>query len=321
MNVKVDKMKDRNSDIFIKALKDNNINLIKMIPKGEFHNHSALGINRRLLKSVGIKIPKICRIDNIEEMNKFSKKYISKLTQQEDGFKMLIEGTVFSAIDDGVAVLETSIDYRFFKFYDDDINRGLLFLKELKNKYKNKISLRYDIGLSRKNYDIRFEESIQKLIDSNLFSGMDIYGEEKYNDLSKFKSIYEYGRQKKLKLKAHVGEFGTAEDIIKTIEYLNLNVVQHGISIINSYDAVRYVKDKNIIFNICPTSNILLKRIENIKEHPIKKMYDVGLKMSINTDDLLLFDSTLSNEYLTLFNNNVLSAEELDKIRVESLIY
>lgn len=313
-------MKDNNSKIFIEALEKNNVNLIKKIPKAEFHNHSALGCDREMLKKYGINIPKCEKINSIEEMNIFSKKYVSKFTKTEEGFKFLIENTIVSAINDGIVVLETSIDFRFFKFYDN-IESGLLFLKELIQKYQGKISIRYDIGLSRKNYNIQFEKLIIELINSKMFSGVDIYGDETYNDLQKFKKIYKYAKTRGMKLKAHVGEFGDAKSIINTIKYLDLNVVQHGINIVYSKEDMLFVKERDIVFNVCPTSNIVLKRANNFNEHPIRIMYDMGLKITINTDDLLIFNSTLSDEYLKLYKNKVFDAKELNEIRIKSLDY
>jgi len=48
-------------------------------------------------------------------------------------------------------------------------------------------------------------------------------------------------------------------------------------------------------------------------------MVDFGLKVTIGTDNILLFGSDINDEYLKLYNNNVLSAEQLDKIRLLSL--
>ena len=124
-----------------------------------------------------------------------------------------------------------------------------------------------------------------------------------------------------MKLKAHVGEFGDAKDIINTIKYLDLNVVQHGINIVYSKEDMIYAKEKGIVFNICPTSNIVLKRAKSFSKHPIRLMYDMGLKITINTDDLLIFNSTLSNEYLKLYNSKVFTVKELNEIIIESLNY
>lgn len=314
-------MIDDSSNVFIGALEKNDINLMKKIPKAEFHNHSALGCDRKLLKKYGVYIPKFEEINSIEEMDIFSKKYVSKFTKTEEGFKFLIENTVISAINDGIVILETSIDFRFFKFYNNNIEQGLIFLEILRNKYQDRISLKYDIGLSRKSYNMQFEKLIIELIDSGMFSGIDIYGDEAYNDLSKFKNIYKYAKKMGMKLKAHVGEFGDTKDIINTIKYLNLNVVQHGINITYSKEDMIYAKERDIVFNVCPTSNVVLKRVESFNKHPIKLMYDMGLKVTINTDDLLLFNSTLSNEYLKLYNSKIFNAKELDEIRIKSLNY
>ena len=79
---------------------------------------------------------------------------------------------------------------------------------------------------------------------------------------------------------------------------------------------MKLAKDKNITFNICPSSNIVLGYVDNIENHPIKEMSRYGLNVTIATDDLLYFDSDINDEYLKLFNNKVLTAEELDKIRM-----
>ena len=131
-------MKEIKSNLFKEALKNNEIELMKKVPKAEFHNHSALGSDRKLLEIIGVKVPKLKKIHSIEEMRDFSKKYLSSLTQVESGYKSLIENTIISAIEDGIIILETSIDYRFFKFYENNLENGLDFLKNLKNKYRDR---------------------------------------------------------------------------------------------------------------------------------------------------------------------------------------
>ena len=81
-------MKDKYSELFINALKNNDIELLKTIPKGEYHNHSALGSSRENLKKVGIEIKEKLNINSIEQMNKFSKKYVSCLTKIEESVSL-----------------------------------------------------------------------------------------------------------------------------------------------------------------------------------------------------------------------------------------
>jgi adenosine deaminase len=67
--------------------------------------------------------------------------------------------------------------------------------------------------------------------------------------------------------------------------------------------------------NICPTSNVKLGRVSSMREHPIRVLFDAGVKVTVNTDDPLLFGCTLSEEFLALFEAGVLTARELDLIR------
>lgn len=55
------------------------------------------------------------------------------------------------------------------------------------------------------------------------------------------------------------------------------------------------------------------------KDHPIKILYENGVKVTINTDDLLIFDSSIENEYLLLYRAGALSAGQLDEIRKNGL--
>lgn len=131
--------------------------------------------------------------------------------------------------------------------------------------------------------------------------------------------IYKKAKENGLRLKAHIGEWGTAEDVRKGIELLSLDEVQHGIAAVDSDEIINYLIGRKITLNITPTSNFLLGRIADMKQHPIGKLFRAGVNVTVNSDDVLMFDSDVSKEYLTLYNNGVLTADELNQIRVNSL--
>lgn len=86
-----------------------------------------------------------------------------------------------------------------------------------------------------------------------------------------------------------------------------------------SYEVVNYLINQNITLNITPTSNLLLGRVVDMKQHPIGKLFRAGVNVTINSDDILMFGSDVSKEYLSLYHNNVLTPNELNQIRVNSL--
>ena len=102
-------------------------------------------------------------------------------------------------------------------------------------------------------------------------------------------------------------------------EELELHEVQHGISAIHDESVVRFLADHHIRLNITPSSNILLGRIPGMSGHPIGRLYRSGVDVTINSDDILIFDSDVSKEYLRLYESGCLSAEELDSIRQNGL--
>ena len=95
--------------------------------------------------------------------------------------------------------------------------------------------------------------------------------------------------------------------------------VQHGIAAADDESVIRFLADHKIRLNITPTSNILLGRVADMSMHPIGKLYRSGVDVTINSDDVLIFDSDVSKEYLRLYESQCLTAEELDNIRKNGL--
>ena len=151
------------------------------------------------------------------------------------------------------------------------------------------------------------------------FYSIDLYGDELAQPIENFVPIYKKAKENGLRLKAHIGEWGTAEDVRKGIELLSLDEVQHGIAAADSDEVINYLINHNINLNITPTSNFLLGRVADMKQHPIGKLFRAGVNVTINSDDILMFGSEVSKEYLALYNNDVLTPCELNQIRVNSL--
>ena len=137
--------------------------------------------------------------------------------------------------------------------------------------------------------------------------------------IENFKSIYRRAKAEGLRLKAHVGEWGTADDVRRAVECLELDEVQHGIAAAEDPSVVRFLVDHHIRLNITPSSNYLLGRVEDLKTHPIAELYRSGVDVTINSDDVLIFDSDVSKEYLRLYQCGCLNVKELDDIRKNGL--
>ena len=82
---------------------------------------------------------------------------------------------------------------------------------------------------------------------------------------------------------------------------------------------MRWLADRGTVLNICPTSNVMLSGVADMSAHPISALYDHGVLVTINTDDLMIFGQSVSEEFLNLHRAGVLSPGELDDIRQSGL--
>ena len=162
-------------------------------------------------------------------------------------------------------------------------------------------------------------EEVERILSKKWFCSLDLCGDENGDSVRVFEGLYRMARSKGLVLKAHVGEFGTADDVWEAVEVLGLDEIHHGIASVKSPQLLHWLADHGICLNICPASNIKLGLVGAYESHPIRKIYDSGVNITINTDDLLIFDVSVSQEYLHLYNKGVFTAKELDEVRLFGL--
>lgn len=309
-----------NSQNFKRYLKENDLKGLKTIKKAELHNHCGLGMKFDNIHSYTkgkIKRPSK-EMKGIKGLDDFIfNEYMNHIKTKED-FLWTIEATIKDAIDDNIVILEASVDCHDILRFENDKD-FFDCIGSLVDKYKDKIDFRPEIGIAKSISDENLEKLIPKIIDSKVFKSIDLYGDEEIVGFDRYKTYYDYAKKNGLKLKVHAGEFLGAENVKEAIETLNIDELQHGFRAVESDYLLGMIKERNIRLNICPTSNIYLGAVDDIKNHPVRKIYDKGINISINTDDLIVFDSTVSEEYLVLYNNNIFNEEELDKIRINSL--
>lgn len=307
---------------FIEALKNKDIKMIQQVPKADLHNHFVLGGSRNYLKKrttydiAPLKTP----IYSMDEMHIWNNKNIGEYFNSRKMRELLIEATFMQALEDGVTLLEIGEDVWALKaFFDNDIESLIDTFHSLHQKIAPHIKLRLQIGMSRHCSVEYLSKCLEYFWGREEFYSIDLYGDELAQPIENFIPIYQKAKEHGLRLKAHIGEWGTAKDVVQGVKLLSLDEVQHGIAAVESEETISYLLEHGIRLNITPTSNVLLGRVKTIKEHPIAKLYRQGVDVTINSDDILMFDSDVSKEYLRLYENEVLTAEELNQIRINGL--
>lgn len=298
------------------------INLLRKIPKADLHNHFYLGGNRAYIYGkTDVNIPLLNnKLLDMNEMHSWINKNVESVLDGKEGRVLALEATFAQAVQDGITVLEIGEDiWANGYFYNNNVSELLEVFHSTHRKMAPDIDLRLQIGLSRHCNIKDLETWIEPFLEYDEFYSIDLYGDELAQPIENFKGIYRKAKKKGLVLKAHVGEWGDADSVKRAVSELELNEVQHGISASQSPQIMKWLSKHNIQLNICPTSNVMLSRVESIKKHPIRELFDNGVKVTINSDDVLVFNSPVSGEYLKLFDEGVFNAQELDVIRLNGL--
>lgn len=128
--------------------------------------------------------------------------------------------------------------------------------------------------------------------------GVDLFGDEAAYPPELFQAAFRVAREGGLNVTVHAGEGGGETNIRAAIEVLGAQRIGHGVKIVNDKEMTAWVKDRGVPLEISLTSNIKTGTVPSLKEHPLRRLYDYGIKVSINTDDPAICDTTLSREYL-----------------------
>jgi adenosine deaminase len=160
---------------------------------------------------------------------------------------------------------------------------------------------------------------MEPFLEHRFYRTLDLSGDEFAQPIENFKPLYRLAKEHGLRLKAHVGEWGDADSVWRAVEELELDEVQHGIAASESPTVMRFLAEHRIRLNICPTSNLMLGRVETLASHPIRQLYDAGVRVTVNTDDMAMFGQSVSHEFLNLYKAGCLNEQELDQIRENGL--
>jgi len=138
------------------------------------------------------------------------------------------------------------------------------------------------------------------------------------NPPSKFQKVFEKAKEEGFLTVAHAGEEGPAEYIWEALNLLKVSRVDHGNHCLDDEKLVKELVEKKIPLTMCPLSNLKLKVIEDLKEHPLRKMMNKGLLVTINSDDPAYFGGYVNDNYLAIAKALNLSKEDICQLAKNS---
>jgi adenosine deaminase len=137
----------------------------------------------------------------------------------------------------------------------------------------------------------------QAIVHKHKFIAIGLDSSELGHPPEKFKNLYARATELGLLKVAHAGEEGPPQYIWSAIDVLGIDRIDHGNRCLEDDELVKYIVSKDLCLTVCPLSNLKLKVIDDIHQHPIKKMLDLGLKAMINSDDPAYFGGYVNDNY------------------------
>ena len=127
--------------------------------------------------------------------------------------------------------------------------------------------------------------------------GVDLADGEAEHPIGDFVRPMLRAKEAGLKVTVHSGEDTPASAVVETIRAVNPDRIGHGTHIIHDRAAVELVKARRVTLELCPWSNYLTSSVKRVEDHPLKQLFDQGVKVTISSDDPEVLETNLNNEY------------------------
>jgi len=314
----------------------------RSIKKVELHRHLDGSVRFETIldlarsKNIDLGIP----LDNREELFQKAKVLLpmsglqevldsfwitQKVMCDEESIERIAFENVEDAYLDGIELIELRFAPTFIREgktlpYDLIIESVINGVRRGVKKYPIKVGLIHIVprALSLKESEDATTEMLKFKAGSgkDLIVGFDLADGEEFELIETFKPVLERARSAGLGVTVHSGENTTSAHVKKTIEYLGVQRIGHGIKVMEDPKVMELALERGIHFEVCPTSNWLTRCVDKIENHPIKKMLDYGLSVSLNSDDPHIMNIDLTHEYEVA--HRFLNIDEADFIKMNA---
>lgn len=299
--------------------------LIKL-PKVELHLHLDGSLSPELASQLaGDNIDEIkkkmiapAKCQNLSEyLTKFD--FPGSLMQTKENLTLISKELINSLSKQNIIYAEI----RFAPMFH--INKGLTYeevieavLKGLKsnNNIKTNLILCMMRGMPKEN-NLKTIEIAEKYLNRGVCA-LDLAGAEDKYPIDEYLELFTIAKTKGIPFTIHAGENGGAEEVKKAIN-IGAKRIGHGIHSIESDEVINLIKEKNILLEICPTSNVQTNTVKNYQDHPIQKLYNLNIPLCINTDNTTVSNISLTEEYLKILSHFNFTLDDYKKMNINAL--
>lgn len=177
------------------------------------------------------------------------------------------------------------------------------------------------VTISR-NYGLDLAENTTRLAvrgAGKYFFGLDLAGDEINFPARPMAHLFSMVKDAGMGLSLHAGEAGGPENVLEAVEEFGADRIGHGVQAAKSERAVQSLIDRRVLLEICLTSNLHTGTVDSLASHPFKLLYVRGVSVSLNTDDPMISNITLSGEYVKALTVIGLTEDDLNRLNLTAL--
>ena len=306
---------------------------IKGLPKAELHLHIEGSLEPEMLfelaqrKQIPLKyksveeLKKAYHFSNLQEFLDIYYEGANVLREERD-FYDLTWAYLKKIKEQGVVHTEIFFDPQ------THTDRGILFATVINGINRALQDGREKLGISSKlimcflrhlDEAAAFRTLNEALDYKDLIVAVGLDSSERGNPPSKFERVFAKAREEGFLTVAHAGEEGPAEYVDEALNLLKVFRIDHGNASINDEKVTGVLVKKQIPLTVCPLSNTSLRVVDDIKKHPLKRLMDRGLLVTVNSDDPAYFGGYINENYLAVAEGLNLSREDLCQLAKNSI--
>jgi adenosine deaminase len=309
--------------------------ILQNLPKVDLHRHLEGSLRLSTLAEIalehGVDLPSY----DIEEL----RPYVQVTTDESPDFHVFLEkfnflARFYSKLDcidrisyEAVAdAAEDNVKYLELRFNPATLalSQGFYF-EEVAERVINaveKAEQDFDITVRllttiRRDYD---QETASRIVgiairyaDQSIV-GLDLAGDEVHYSARPFAELFDRAKEAGLSITVHAGEVTGAESVRTAIELLRADRIGHGVRVSEDLAVMDLVRERGIALEMCPTSNIQTAAVTAITKHPLRAFHQIGLPVTINTDDPSVSNTTLTDEYMVAVRDIGVTVPEIKQM-------
>lgn len=207
------------------------------------------------------------------------------------------------------------------------LHRGIAFETVINAITKARLDAKKDFGISSFTIlSFLRHLSEQDAIDTfkvalayrNLFTAVGLDSSEIGHPPEKFKKLFDLAKNEGFITVAHAGEEGPAQNVRDSINMLHVSRIDHGYAALDDPQLMSEIVEKQIPLTFCPLSNLALKVVKKLEDHPLKKALELGANVSVNSDDPAYFHGHLNDNYVRISGALKLNKNHIKQLAINS---